>query len=313
MNETPDADERPSRARVAQRRSRPAWKRHRDALPALSFCALVATVLISSAHQGTISYAVAIPAALLIAWPGTVSVSLWIRQARNADRRRRQLQERAQQAEQEYESALRVRLSPALTEVAGREAYTSLHQILVERQARERERTKETRQQEDARRESGSRPPDRTAPPTFPELWNVTHRKLDYYHEIATGQATRAFRNAQIAMGVGFLLLIAFVVIALSASTTAGSLVVGGLGAVGAAMAAYISRTFVRSHEVTSGHLRAYFEQPVALSRYLAAERLIADAGLSEERRAEVLAAVVEAMVAESRQDNTDRSGSGST
>ncbi|MCB5910149.1 TRADD-N-associated membrane domain-containing protein [Streptomyces pinistramenti] len=129
------------------------------------------------------------------------------------------------------------------------------------------------------------------------ELWAVTHRRLDLYHEIALSQASRSFRNAQIAMGLGFSLLVAFVFMALRAGTTAGSVVAGGLGAVAATLAGYVSRTFIRSQEAAAGHLRAYFDQPLEFSRYLAAERLIAEAELSEEQRGEMLATLIEAMV----------------
>ncbi|MGW3572449.1 TRADD-N-associated membrane domain-containing protein [Streptomyces sp. NPDC000941] len=132
---------------------------------------------------------------------------------------------------------------------------------------------------------------------TLAELWTVTHTRLELYHDIATGQARSSFRNAQAAMLVGFGLLIAFVAIALNASTTAGSIVAGGLGAVSAALAGYVSRTFVKSQEVASSHLRAYFDQPLEFSRYLAAERLIAEAELSQEQRAEVLTTLVQAIV----------------
>ncbi|MFD0209168.1 hypothetical protein ACFVH9_08520 [Streptomyces hirsutus] len=135
---------------------------------------------------------------------------------------------------------------------------------------------------------------------TLPELWAVTHTRLDLYHDIATGQARRSFRNAQAAMVIGFVLLVVFVAVALNASTAAGSVVAGGLGAVSAALAGFVSRTFVKSQEAAAAHLRAYFDQPLEFSRYLAAERLIGDAGLSEEQRAEVLTALVQAMVAPS-------------
>jgi hypothetical protein len=132
----------------------------------------------------------------------------------------------------------------------------------------------------------------------LPELWAVTHGRLDLYHAIATGQASRSFRNAQIAMVLGFALLIAFVIVALRASTTAGAVVAGGLGAVAAALAGYVSRTFVRSQETAASHLRAYFDQPLEFSRYLAAERLVADANLTDQQRAEVVTALAQAMIA---------------
>ncbi|WP_251093109.1 hypothetical protein [Streptomyces sp. Caat 7-52] len=147
----------------------------------------------------------------------------------------------------------------------------------------------------------GSRVADERIPAsrlTLPELWTLTHRRLDLYHDIATGQARRSFRNAQIAMFAGFFLLVVFVAVALQASTTAGSIVAGGLGAVSAALAGFVSRTFVKSQETAAAHLRAYFDQPLEFSRHLAAERLITDAALTPAQRAEVLMALVQTMVA---------------
>ncbi|MFD5940243.1 TRADD-N-associated membrane domain-containing protein [Streptomyces griseus] len=132
----------------------------------------------------------------------------------------------------------------------------------------------------------------------LPELWEATHARLDLYHQIATGQAKTSFRNAQIAMVVGFLLLVVFAGIALWASTTAVAIVAGGLGAVAAALAGYVAKTFVRSQESAATHLRSYFDQPLELSRYLAAERLVADGDLTKEQRGEILSALVQAMVA---------------
>ncbi|MFJ3402168.1 hypothetical protein ACIPM5_34815 [Streptomyces microflavus] len=132
----------------------------------------------------------------------------------------------------------------------------------------------------------------------LPELWEATHARLDLYHQIATGQARTSFRNAQIAMVAGFVLLIVFAGIAVWASTTAVAIVAGGLGAVSAALAGYVAKTFIRSQEAAATHLRSYFDQPLELSRYLAAERLVADGDLSQEQRGEILSALVQAMVA---------------
>ncbi|MFF1962953.1 hypothetical protein ACFVW5_04895 [Streptomyces sp. NPDC058232] len=140
----------------------------------------------------------------------------------------------------------------------------------------------------------------------LPELWEATHARLGLYHDIATGQAKKSFRNAQAAMVLGFALLVLFVVLALSASTTARVIVAGGLGAVSAALAGYVSRTFVRSQEAAATHLRSYFDQPLELSRYLAAERLIADGNLTQEQRGEVLSALVQAMVSGPSQPPAD-------
>ncbi|MFF4545241.1 hypothetical protein [Streptomyces sp. NPDC001435] len=140
-------------------------------------------------------------------------------------------------------------------------------------------------------------PPNERNLLTLSELWTLTHARLDHYHGIALSQAKRSFRNAQIAMGIGFTLLFAFVIVALTASTTTGSVVAGALGGVSAALAGYVSGTFVRSQEASAGHLRAYFEQPLEFARYLAAERLAADAKLSDAQRAEIVTSLVQAMV----------------
>ncbi|MGW6414353.1 hypothetical protein [Streptomyces sp. NPDC055055] len=133
---------------------------------------------------------------------------------------------------------------------------------------------------------------------TLAALWDATHARLKLYHDVALGQANRSFRSAQAAMWAGFLALALFMVVAFKASTTAGSIVAGGLGAVAAGLAGFISRTFVRSQENAAEHLRSYFDQPLEMARYLAAERLMAGGRLSEEQRAEVLSAIVTAMVA---------------
>ncbi len=133
---------------------------------------------------------------------------------------------------------------------------------------------------------------------TLPALWEVTHSRLDLYHQIATGQARRSFVTAQVAIGAGFVLLIVFAILAVQTHTTAGAITTGALGAVSAALAGYISRTFVRSQESAAAHLRAYFDQPLEFSKYLAAERLLAsNAGLESDQHSAILTALVQAIV----------------
>lgn len=124
----------------------------------------------------------------------------------------------------------------------------------------------------------------------------MNHARLDHYHGIALGQAKQSFRNAQVAMGMGFVLLIAFAVAALRADSTTGSVVAGVFGGVSAALAGYVSRTFLRSQEVSAAHLRAYFDQPLEFSRFLAAERLISRARVSDAHRAEITKDLVAAI-----------------
>lgn len=109
----------------------------------------------------------------------------------------------------------------------------------------------------------------------LPVLWDVTEKRLAYYHRIVTKQAEQSFRNGQIAMAAGFVVLISGASLALTADSTAKTVVSGALSAIGTAIAAYIGRTFVRSQESASQHLLMYFRQPLELSRFLAAERLL--------------------------------------
>ncbi|WP_188188088.1 TRADD-N-associated membrane domain-containing protein [Nonomuraea sp. SYSU D8015] len=151
---------------------------------------------------------------------------------------------------------------------------------------------------------------------TLPALWKVTHARLDYYHQIATGQARQSFRNAQIAMAVGFVLLVVFAILALYAQSTAAAVVTGALGATSAAFAAYIGRTFVRSQEAAATHLRSYFDQPLEFSRYLAAERLLNGIErLEPDQRATIAADVLRGIVpaANAPGSDNDDAGKGST
>jgi hypothetical protein len=133
---------------------------------------------------------------------------------------------------------------------------------------------------------------------TLLRLWQVTHRRLDVYHRIVTRQATRSFVAAQIAIVIGFAVLVTCVALATGTSSTAGTFTAAALGAASAALAGYIGRTFVRSQESAASHLRAYFEQPLEFSKYLAAERLLAtNADLNDEKRAEMLSALMQAIV----------------
>lgn len=131
----------------------------------------------------------------------------------------------------------------------------------------------------------------------LPKLWRVTHARLGEYHGTAVGQAKRAFRNAQYAMGAGFVLLAVFVYAAFHAKSATASATAGVLGAVAAALSGYIAKTFIRSQEMTSQALHRYFEEPLVLSRYLAAERLVRDAGISEQQRADLLHSIVHSMI----------------
>ena len=242
-------------------------------------------------HEAAADVANGLAAVLAVA-----TVAATARRERSEDRGIEESRERVRMAERDFQEALRVTSSDADVRRIEVDLVASLEDA-------NREATQELlRNLEAASRKASSveeRRDDRPADSsrlTLPALWAVTHSRLDLYHDIATGQARRSFRNAQAAMIIGFVLLVVFVFVALEASTTAGSVVAGGLGAVSAALAGFISRTFIKSQDTAATHLRAYFDQPLEFSRYLAAERLIVDAGLTYEDRAKVLTNLVQAM-----------------
>lgn len=144
----------------------------------------------------------------------------------------------------------------------------------------------------------------------LPVLWAVTQRRLDYYHSIATGQARRSFRNAQIAMSIGFALLLIFAILAVNSTSITGSIVSGALGASSAALTGYVGRTFIRSQENAAFHLRSYFLQPLEFSRYLAAERVITS--LPKETPKELIGLIVRAIANEAINEEPKDSSKGS-
>ena len=109
----------------------------------------------------------------------------------------------------------------------------------------------------------------------FRTLWGLTQKQLDYYHKIATGQAERSFLYGQIASAVGFAVIIIASLIGAFSTSTAGAIAATVTGVSGGGLAAYVGATFMKSQESAASQLRAYFLQPLELSKYLAAERLL--------------------------------------
>lgn len=211
---------------------------------------------------------------LLLAIPGfTAALVISQKQARGEASERTDSERRVRDAESELEAALR------------RHVY---------HQGGDEDNTSGPGSPPDGTQQSAEPPRNSLA---LPELWGVTHARLGQYHVTAVSQARQAFRNAQWAMGAGFVLLLIFVITAVAARSTAGSIAAGGLGAVAAGLSGYIAKTFVRSQEMTTQALQRYFDEPLALSRYLAAERIALGAGLSDLQRSDLFHALVYSMV----------------
>ena len=129
----------------------------------------------------------------------------------------------------------------------------------------------------------------------FVRLWRATQRRIDLYHDIATRQAKDSFRYGQWAAGVGFGVIVIAGVIALFARSSAASVGAAITGVAGGGLGAYIGATFMRSQDVASAQLRDYFRQPLELSKFLAAERLVRS--LDPADRPAAVAHIVEGVV----------------
>jgi len=74
---------------------------------------------------------------------------------------------------------------------------------------------------------------------------------------------------------LGFAVVLVLGVTAAFTSTTANTVVVGGIAAVAAALSGYVSHTFQVTYDRALRQTMAYFEQPVVASQLLHGERLL--------------------------------------
>lgn len=106
------------------------------------------------------------------------------------------------------------------------------------------------------------------------KIWALNQERLDYYHNIAIAQSRQSFISSQIAMAVGFVLIISVGWMAAHATSIPGSIASGAVGVVGGGLSAYIGATYMKSQAVASAQLRLFFMHPVEFSRVIGAERL---------------------------------------
>jgi len=108
-------------------------------------------------------------------------------------------------------------------------------------------------------------------------LFIFNRRQLDEYQNLTKRHAEVSFRNAQIAAGLGFTVLVvgAALVIQQKTASTSVQYAIGGLSTLGALLSTYLSRTYFRSHQEAMTQLAIYYEEPFLTSRALSAERII--------------------------------------
>jgi hypothetical protein len=108
----------------------------------------------------------------------------------------------------------------------------------------------------------------------LPALLKYNREQMALYHKIATSQARTAGRNSQIFMSIGFLALVVGATVAINANDQTTKLLVGALASLGSLFSAYITKTFFTAQKAAIDQLYKYWEQPLATSYFLSAERI---------------------------------------
>lgn len=97
------------------------------------------------------------------------------------------------------------------------------------------------------------------------------------YHTMAHTQASSSFRDSRIAMACGLgLLVIAGIYAVLSVEPTQTQIIIAALAALGSAFSAYLSATFIKTHNRAVAQVYYFFGQPLVEGYLLRAEEIAA-------------------------------------
>ncbi|HET9663943.1 MAG TPA: hypothetical protein VFP00_06930 [Burkholderiales bacterium] len=118
------------------------------------------------------------------------------------------------------------------------------------------------------------------------QVARLNQRLIASYHSITTSQARTSYRNSQIAMGVGLLILIVGAAEVIRAEATNVQLVLGGLTGLGSAFSAYLSATFLGAYYRALEQMTYFYGQPLIASYLLTAERLSTELSTEDKRDA---------------------------
>ena len=131
----------------------------------------------------------------------------------------------------------------------------------------------------------------------LPALIKANRLQLEAYDVLVRDQASSAFRNCQLAMAGGFLVLVAAIGFAIAGTDVTSKAIAGGLSALVGVLTGYLGKTFLEVHRETTQQLNRYSEQPVNTSYLLAAERT-ATTSAGESQRESLVIDVVERTLA---------------
>ncbi|MFI5978046.1 hypothetical protein [Streptomyces sp. NPDC051452] len=106
------------------------------------------------------------------------------------------------------------------------------------------------------------------------DLFVINRRQLDEYHVTSLHEQRAAFRNAQIAAAIGFILLAAGVALVVENNDSSARYAAAGLTGVASILSGFISSIFFKSYTDTTRELRHYYWEPLRTGQVLAVERL---------------------------------------
>jgi len=110
---------------------------------------------------------------------------------------------------------------------------------------------------------------------TFAQVARPNQRLIATYHSLTTAQASSSYRNSQIAMAVGLLILAGGGAATFNSRESSAQVVLGVLTGLGSAFSAYLGATFLSAYNRALQQMNYYFGQPLANSYLLTAERLV--------------------------------------
>jgi uncharacterized membrane protein YidH (DUF202 family) len=109
----------------------------------------------------------------------------------------------------------------------------------------------------------------------LPKLFQLNRRQLDEYQALTRKQQKSAYVLAQVASIVAFLVLVGGIVTAIAVHDDIDKYISGGLSGLGAALSAFLAKTFFESHRDANDQMNRYYLEPQRTGRLLAAERII--------------------------------------
>jgi hypothetical protein len=108
----------------------------------------------------------------------------------------------------------------------------------------------------------------------LPDLFILNRSQLDEYLTMTVRQERVTFRNAQIASGAGFAILILGILLSFRAQDVTAQYATAGLSGLGSLLSAFIAAIFFRSWSHTTRELRQYYFEPFRTAQVLSIERL---------------------------------------